>query len=241
MASDGFLFNPVEKNLLDTNLVSFNLFMSNTIFFNRTDPKWGLEITQSKSGVKALLAYGFEARDNNIWSFKTRYALNKKFQSALLVRLTNNDLSTTGTSFSNRNYDLSQILLEPAITYLYKNTFRAVLSYGYQQKKNKRDAMEESKHHNFSADLRYNALTNSSLSAKLTYNHIDFLATPGSENSTVGFIMLDGLLPGKNFLWTIDLTKRLAGNLELSLQYEGRKPGETRIIHTGRASIRALF
>jgi hypothetical protein len=53
--------------------------------------------------------------------------------------------------------------------------------------------------------------------------------------------MLDGLLPGNNLLWSLDFTKRLLNNVELNFQYEGRKPGDARTIHIGRASVRALF
>jgi hypothetical protein len=53
--------------------------------------------------------------------------------------------------------------------------------------------------------------------------------------------MLDALVPGKNLLWSFDLTKRLGNNLELSFQYEGRKPGETKSIHIGRAALRAIL
>ena len=53
--------------------------------------------------------------------------------------------------------------------------------------------------------------------------------------------MLEGLLPGKNFIWTMDLTKRLTPYLEMTIQYEGRKAGSSGMVNIGRAQIRAIL
>ena len=75
-----------------------------------------------------------------------------------------------------------------------------------------------------------------------SFNSINFnYATGGSPNSTVGYIMLDGLQPGNNYLWTMEYIKRLAGSIEMSIQYDGRKPGTSRTVNVGRASIRAIL
>jgi hypothetical protein len=53
--------------------------------------------------------------------------------------------------------------------------------------------------------------------------------------------MLDALLPGKNYIWNLSLTKRLINALELNFEYEGRQSGQAKAVHIGTVSIRALL
>jgi hypothetical protein len=113
------------------------------------------------------------------------------------------------------------------------------MGYRYAEKKNAAAYGGDTYYSgSLNTDAKYNLVSNTSLQAKFTYSDIHYT---GNTNSTVSYIMLDGLLPGKNYLWNLDLTKKLGNNLELSIQYEGRKPGEGHTIHTGRASLRAIL
>ncbi len=236
-----FLFNPFSNETLDTNIISLHLYFSNTLFYNRTNTKWGLEATHTRSTSKSLLAYGLENRATGNLSAKGRYSFSRSLSMQLAARTGENSLQTNGVKFNNRNYNINIFSIEPSLTYLYRNSLRAIFGYAYTQKRNRQDSLERSVHHALNADLRYNVASNSTISAKFTYSKIDFSAYPGAANTTVGYLLLDGLLPGSNYLWSADITRRIAGNIEVSAQYEGRKPGDTRIIHTGRAALRAIF
>ena len=67
---------------------------------------------------------------------------------------------------------------------------------------------------------------------------IDF---QGIENSAVGFEMLEALRPGVNYTWSFGYQKTVSKNLQLTIQYLGRKSENTRIIHTGGMELRAIF
>jgi hypothetical protein len=53
--------------------------------------------------------------------------------------------------------------------------------------------------------------------------------------------MLDALLPGKNYLWSVSWERRLGKGLELQLQYDGRLSPGKNAVHTGNLGIRALL
>ncbi|MBL0146721.1 MAG: hypothetical protein IPP48_14300 [Chitinophagaceae bacterium] len=227
--------------MVDTTLITLNSFLSNTYYFNRSNIKWGFDFTHSLANTKALLAYGFESRKLRNLTGKFRWNINKYISTSIAAKQLKNILNTSGAKFNNRNYDILQNIIEPSMAYTYKSNFRLGFTYSYSNKKNTIDSLEKSTNHALSADVKYNILSNSSINMKFTFNQISFKGYTGAANTTVGYLLLDGLLPGKNYLWNIEYTKRLAGNIELSIQYEGRKPGETKMVHVGSASVRAIL
>ena len=63
----------------------------------------------------------------------------------------------------------------------------------------------------------------------------------GDANTSIAFEMLEGLKEGQNLTWGLSIQRNLGSGLQLSLNYDGRKPAGTKMIHTGGAQVRAYF
>ena len=229
--------NPFNSKIADTALISLTKIFSNTLSFNRFSSSWGIDVSNVINFSKSLLTYGFESRQLTEWTLRGRVNINRIYTLELLQKFGDNNLITP--NFNNRNYALQTLSTEPKFTYTNGTKYRLQTSYQFIQKTNSLlYGGEKSINNSLNIEGKYNAVQSTSLTAKFTYSNISYT---GTNNTTVSYIMLDGLLPGKNFLWNIEFTKRLVNNLEISFSYEGRKPGETRTINIGRASIRALL
>ena len=228
--------DPFSKPAADTSLISLNSIITNTLFFNRTSSVWGFDLTHIQNINRSILTYGLETRTLRDLSSRIRWNLNKHLAAVVTVKSIRNQLETP--KFGNRNFSLQQWMTEPSFSYQNGTKYRISLNYKFEEKQNQQGLKEKAMIHSIITEMRYNVLSSSTINGKFQFSNINFT---GATNTTVAFIMLDALLPGRNFLWNIDLTRRLSNNMEINFQYEGRKPGESKAIHTGRASVRALF
>ncbi len=244
IANGNFEFNPFKYALNDTALITLNTVLLNTFSFNRFSSKWGFDISNLQNGGKALLTYGYESRKLNDWIFKVRLNLSRSVTFEINAKKEINSVSAASPQFENRNYRINEWLGEPRITFIHGTKFRFVTGYSYDFKKNDTAFYggQKATSHSLNLETKYNVLHSASITGKFTYNIIDYAdkGTVNNINSTVGYIMLNGLLPGKNYFWNLSFTKSLLNNLELKFHYEGRKPGNSRTVHRGTAP-NALF
>ncbi|MDO6434683.1 hypothetical protein Q4E93_28995 [Flavitalea sp. BT771] len=241
----GFVqLNPFKAPIDDTSLITRTMIVVNTFSFNRTDPRWGVDLTNTRNGAKTLLTYGYETRQLIEWMARIRMNISRSLALTTVFRQGTNQLSNTGQNFDSSNYHLRQWSSEPSLTYTRGANLRIGMGYKFSSKLNEPEfGGQKYTSGAYNVDFKYNIVQSTSIQSKFTYNEIAYKIKDGnaSTTSSISYVILEGLLPGKNYLWNVDLTKKLGSSLELSLQYEGRKAGETRVVHTGRAALRALL
>ena len=188
----------------------------------------------NRNAQLAFLSYGPESRNYRDLMLRARINMKRTWTVDITSRSNQTDLTTP--AFANRNYQIKSISTEPRLMYTKATSWRLAASWRLDDKSNA--GIEKANIHTIIIDGKYNVVSNTAINLKLNFSTIQF---NGNANSTVGYIMLDGLRPGKNALWVIDLTKRLSRFIELNIMYEGRKSEAISVVHLGRAQIRALL
>lgn len=228
-------YNPFQTSVEDTALISINSSFSNTLYFNRLGQKFGMEFFYLNNNAKNLLTNGFESRNIIQRELRGRYNLNKVY--AVEARYLNADRGTRSEFFTNRNFTIQSNEIEPKLIYQPSVRFRISCSAIYAERQNKLGP-EASINRSATTELRFNDAGKGTFSVRASFINIQFNA---AENNSLAFEMLDGLTAGANTTWEVFWQRTLAKNLQLNLNYNGRKSEGLRTIHAGGMQIRAFF
>jgi len=220
------------------NILSNQSSMRSTLFFNRSNPRYGMDLAVLLSQQKQLLTNGFEGRNNQEYKFNARSNLLKQWTSRLGI--TRSQRSTSSDFLSSRNYLIQSWQTRPELSYQPSNDFRVTTAYAYATKRNAftEASSERATFHETSLETRWTKVSERTFTAMVRYVKIDFAGDP---NTALGYEMLEALRPGNNLTWTINWQQRLGSGLQLSLNYDGRQAAASPTVHIGRVQVTALF
>lgn len=231
------VYNPFHTGIDAANLISLNSFLRNTLFFNRNNPKFGIDFNYLADGGKSFLSNGFDSRRRNETGLRIRTSPMRSTN----VNFTFNQGKKNYSSelFTQRNYQISYLELLPEFNYQFSTNLRLTFAgvYGHQHNAQVYGG-EKNQNITFTTETRYNVLRKGVLTGKVSYINNQFT---GSSNSTIGYEMLSGLQIGNNYTWGLGLQRTVGNGIQLNINYEGRKSPAVSTVHTGNMQVRAYF
>ena len=232
-----FTFNPLDISLGDSLLTALNYSFRQSLFFNQSSAVFGTDYTYQNNLSKQLLTNGFETRGNT--THEWRWRLN--FTRAWSINSANSTgiKSNLSLFFSTRNYTIEFYDLEQKLNFQPNTAFRISVIYKYGKKQNIiKEGFEKSESNDFGLEFKYNQLDKGSLTGKVNFINLTYNA---EQNTSVAYEMLNALKTGYNYTWGLSYQRNLTNNIQISINYDGRKSPNSKIVNIGGAQIRAFF
>lgn len=228
-------YNPFDLSFDDTRIVNFNSFINHTLYVNRGNPKWDSQLGFKGNRTKFVQISGFEGRGLEEYFSRTRLGVDAELD--LILTLKKGKKSGDSEILDARDFNIDFSSIRPEVNYRPLGNLRFIVKYEFQNKDLLQN-VDNLKSNDFSFESTWRIAKKTSWNAGLSFIDVNYI---GETNTFSAFELLEGLKPGNNFLWNTSLTKRLANNVDLIINYEGRKTGENNPIHTGRAQVKATF
>lgn len=228
-------FLPISAQ--DTQLMSMNTLLRNTLFYNKTLGVFGMDYTYLQNQTKLLQTNGSDYRKKTEQLFNFRFNLNETW--TLLSSFTTGNKQYFSSWINNNNFNFNYVEFKPKLNYQFKQSLRLSALYAYTQAQNHEELNEDAaKIQEFSAEFRFAIPKSGSFFAK--YSHIE-VAYIGNTSSILAYEILQGLGNGKNQVWTLQWQHRLGGNIQINFVYDGRIPANLPVVHIGKMEARYVF
>ena len=230
---------PFTNSISDTNLISTTSSFRNTFYFNRSNPKYGINYSYSKNENKSILTNGFEGRSLKKHSVDIRWNFLRMFN--LRTKLETSNKFRTSELFSDQDYFINTRELKPSLSFQKGSSFRIKLKSEWKEKTNSSNyGGEIARFIKIGSEVTYNLLTKGRMSAQLNYIETTFSGL-GASNSPLIFDMLEGFQVGANFTWELRYQRNFKNNFQISFQYQGRSAETSNAVHTGTMQVQLLF
>jgi len=231
---DNFNLNPFNDD--KENQLGLQLNFRNVLFFNRGKQHFTTSYTYLNNQSRNQLSIG--SIENNLKSHQIHF--NHKFATSWLINLQSalNVNESISENYTSKNYNIDEVSFNPKLSYLLNDNTRFDIYYQNTNKDNAIGGLETLKQQKYGASFAFSNSQKGAINGEFNYFSNDYVGNP---NSPVGYQMMEGLQPGKNFTWSLLAQKKITKFLDLNLSYLGRKTETSKTIHTGTVQLKAYF
>ncbi|MCC1484307.1 hypothetical protein [Winogradskyella immobilis] len=220
----------------DPNRLGLNFSLRNVLFYNRGKQRYTTSYTFLNTKSRNLLSIGFQESRLKSHQFNFNHKFAKSWLINSLVSFGENE--SLNENFENRDFNINETQLQPRLSYIFSENAQFDVFYQLTNKDNTIGDLETLTQNNYGLSFTYNKAQKVALTGEFNVFENDF---SGNANTPVGFQLLEGLQPGRNFTWSLLAQKKLTKFLDLNLNYFGRKTESSSVIHTGTVQLKAYF
>jgi hypothetical protein len=231
-------WDPLQLAIPDSSLIALTSTLRADLFLNRGNASFDMQFSWVDMRNRLVLTSGYDSRRQTEQSVRLRTALAPGWiaigkVSALLQE---ND----SEFFSARDYLIRSIHCQPEIQWQPAATFRTSIAFIAKYGKNtlQQEFGESARQYELRLGATVNQTAKTSISASVGLVQVQYQGLP---NTPVSFALMNGLQNGRNYLWNLQIDRRLDNNVQLNVTYEGRQTGLAPLIHIGRVEVRAAF
>ncbi|MFT6747273.1 MAG: hypothetical protein ACJAZ2_001623 [Glaciecola sp.] len=238
--SDGNLITiPFSGSINDSSLISITSSFRNTIYFNRSNPVFGLNYSVRDNRNKNLLLHGYDARKLFLHSINIRYNIFKVI--TLQINTEQQEKLRSSEIFPDDNYEVASQIIEPKIHFQKNSKFRFTVLGAYKDKRNSKElGGETSIYQKIGWTINYAIPGKGRLNVGFDYINTSYNGE-NTGSSPLRFEMLEGLQVGTNFTWNVRFQQSFKNNLQANITYDGRSSPGFKVVHTGGLQVQLLF
>ena len=230
-------WNPFDLALGDSSLIASNASIRHTLFFNRGNPAFDLQLSYQNQLGKHIEQSSAESRQNREWLLRSNLRIGKGIN--LEATGTRGERVQTSGLFAGKNYHFQFWRISPQLHYLSGTDLKISGAYLFQLDRSPSgENPGGSRQHQLSLE---SALLRGSKSTLQASTRWTWMQLDAPLNTPVAFALLNGLQPGRNLQWRLQFGRLLNKTIQLNFHYEGRKGARGGIIHTGGAQVAAVF
>lgn len=235
-STEGGYYFPVITDINDTSLLNYNVNYIGTLFYNRGNAGYDVHIGYKNISNHIFQVGGFI--ENSLVEYFSALRLNYKSYIDLISKVAYGHKGYEYELSTDKNYLFKYLSVGQELNFFFNRKYGIKFNYLYSDKQNQIGEKQTAISHDLKITGNILKIKNTKIRTTFSYVNISY---SGGTSSLIELAMLDGLKDGNNYMWSLKVNKRMKNNLDLIIQYDGRKTHGSNVIHQGKMQARATF